>query len=158
MEVAMLTDEIRNEIEAEARHYAPRSGASIDALRIVQRHRGWVDDESLREVAALLGMTPDELDSVATFYNLIFRRPVGRHVIRLCTSVSCWIMGSERIQERLKERLGIGLGETTPDGRFTLVPNQCLGTCDHAPAIMIDDDLHQDAGLEQLDAILAKYE
>ncbi len=153
----MLTEEIVHEIEHEAKLCEQRSGACIDALRIVQKHKGWVDDESLVDVAALLGMTPDQVDSVATFYNLILRRPVGRHVIRLCSSVSCWIMGYENLVEFLGKRLGIGLGETTSDGRFTLLPHQCLGTCDRAPAFMIDDDLHQDLTPDRIIEILDHY-
>lgn len=103
-------------------------------------------------------MTADELDSVATFYNFIFRKPVGRHVILICDSVSCWIMGYDRILERLKERLGIGFGETTTDGRFTLLPNVCLGACDHAPVMMIDEDLHIEVDPQMLDRILTQYE
>ena len=102
-------------------------------------------------------MSRDDLDSVATFYNLIYRKPVGRHVILLCNSVSCWILGYERLRQRLGERLGIQLGETTPDGRFTLLPIVCLGTCDHAPALMIDNDLHRDLTPESVDRILEEY-
>src|SRR5580765_4444222 len=109
----MLTAEEINEIEAEVAHYPRRDAVCIDALKIVQRRRGWVSDESLRDIAGHLGMSPTDLDSVATFYNLIYRRPVGRHVITVCDSVSCWIMGGERMREHLQERLGIGLGETT---------------------------------------------
>jgi NADH-quinone oxidoreductase subunit E len=153
----MLTAEEINEIEAEAAHYPKREAVSIDALKIVQRHRGWVSDESLGDIAGHLGMSPADLDSVATFYNLIFRRPVGRHVITVCDSVSCWIMGEERIREHLQERLGIGLGETTPDDRFTLLPTVCLGCCDHAPAMMVDRDLHSDLNSQKIDAALEKY-
>jgi NADH-quinone oxidoreductase subunit E len=102
-------------------------------------------------------MTPDELDNVATFYNLIFRKPVGRHVILLCDSVSCWIMGYERLREAFKNRLGIDFGETTPDERFTFLPIVCLGTCDHAPAMMIDDELYRDLDPAKLDEILTKH-
>jgi len=153
----MLTAEEINEIEAEAAHYPKREAVSIDALKIVQRHRGWVSDESLGDIAGHLGMSPADLDSVATFYNLIFRRPVGRHVITVCDSVSCWIMGEERIREHLQERLGIGLGETTPDDRFTLLPTVCLGCCDHAPAMMVGSDLHSDLNSQKIDAALEKY-
>ena len=103
----MLTADEITEIEAEAEHYPKREAVCIDALKIVQRRRGWVSDESLRDIAAHLGMSPTDLDSVATFYNLIFRRPVGRHVIMVCDSVSCWIMGHDRIRKHLNERLGI---------------------------------------------------
>ena len=153
----MLTESEKKEIEAEARHYDYKRAACVDALKVVQRHRGWVSDESLRDVAEYLEMTPDELDNVATFYNLICRKPVGKHVILVCDSVSCWIMGYERVRQRLSERLGIGFGETTADERFTLLPIVCLGTCDHAPAIMIDCDLCRDVDPEKLDAILAQY-
>jgi NADH-quinone oxidoreductase subunit E len=102
-------------------------------------------------------MSPDELDGVATFYNLIFRRPVGRHVILICDSVSCWIMGYEALREAFHARLGVRLGETTADGRFTLLPIVCLGACDHAPTIMIDEDLHHDVDAARLDSLLERY-
>ena len=153
----MLTTEEIGEIENEAAHYPKRDAVCIDALKIVQGHRGWISDESLRDIAAHLGMSPTDLDSVATFYNLIFRRPVGRHVIMVCDSVSCWIMGHDRIRKHLSESLGIGFGETTPDNRFTLLPIVCLGCCDHAPAMTVDADLHGDLDPENIDTQLEKY-
>jgi NADH-quinone oxidoreductase subunit E len=155
----VLSTEEQTEIEAELPRYEQKRAVCLEALKIVQRHRGgWVSDEALRDVAAFLEMTPDELDGVATFYNLVFRKPVGRHVILVCDSVSCWIMGYERLRRRLSDRLGITPGQTTPDGRFTLLPIVCLGTCDHAPALMIDNDLHRDVQPEQVDEILERYD
>jgi NADH-quinone oxidoreductase subunit E len=154
----MLSDEERREIESEFPHYATKQAVSVDAMQIVQRHRGWVADDAIRDLGELLEMTPEELDGVATFYNLIFRKPVGRHVILLCDSVSCWIMGYHRVLDQLRERLGIDLGGTTKDERFTLLPNVCLGTCDHAPAMMIDNDTYRDLSPEKLGEILAKYQ
>ena len=153
----MLTTEEIKEIEAEAARYPRREAVCIDALRIVQRHRGWISDESVRDIAGHLGMSPTDVDSVATFYNLIFRKPVGRHVIMVCDSVSCWIMGYDRIRQHLQERLRIGLGETTPDNRFTLLPIVCLGCCDHAPAMMVDSDLHSDLDAQKIDTALERY-
>jgi len=153
----MLTAEEINEIEAEAAHYPKREAVCIDALKIVQRRRGWVSDESLRDIALHLGMSPTDLDSVATFYNLIFRRPVGRHVIMVCDSVSCWIMGHDRVKKHLTERLGIEFGQTTPDDRFTLLPIVCLGCCDRAPAMMVGGDLHTDLDPQKIDIQLEKY-
>ncbi len=153
----MLTPEEREEIEAEMAHYPTAESVCIDALKIVQRHRGWVSDESIEDIAGLLKMSPAEVDGVATFYNLIFRQPVGRHVIMVCDSVSCWIMGYNRLRDHLGSRLGITLGETTPEGRFTLLPVVCLGACDHAPAMMIDDDLYQDVAPETADLALERY-
>jgi len=153
----MLSAEERCEIEAELAHYPQKQAVCIEAMKIIQRHRGWVSDEAIKDLAALLEMTPDELDGVATFYNLIFRQPVGKHVILLCDSVTCWIMGYDRLRQHLTSRLGIQLGETSPDGRFTLLPIVCLGTCDHAAALMIDNDLHRDLDSTKLDEIVAKY-
>ena len=153
----MLSSEERTEIEAELSRYPHKQAVCIDAMKIVQRHRGWVSEESIRDIAEFLGMSPDDLDGVATFYNLIYRKPVGRHVILLCNSVSCWIMGYERLRARLQQQLGIQLGETTPDGRFTLLPIVCLGTCDHAPALMINNDLHRDLTPDSGEHLLENY-
>ena len=150
----MLTAAEIQEIEHEIQLVPRRNAAGIEALKVVQHHRGWVSDETLKDTAAYLGMSAEELDSVATFYNLIFRQPVGRHVILLCDSISCWVMGYENIRDHLMQKLQIKYGETTPDGRFTLLPNVCLGTCDRAPALMIDDHLYQNVTIEELDAIL----
>lgn len=154
----MLSPQEKQEIEAEFPHYPDKQALSVEALKVVQRHRGWVSDENLKDIAELLDMSPEALDAVATFYNLVFRKPVGRHVILVCDSVSCWILGYEDLRRRLKERLGIGMGQTTGDGRFTLLPICCLGTCDHAPAMMIDEDLHRDIDPEKIDQILNRYE
>jgi NADH-quinone oxidoreductase subunit E len=153
----MLSEAERREIEDELAHYEFPRAACVEALKIVQRHRRWISDESLQDLAGLLDMTVDELDNVATFYNLIFRRPVGEHVILLCDSISCWIMGYERIRRHLTERLGIELGQTTADGKFTLLPMVCLGDCDHAPAMMIDEELYRNLDPEKVEQILARY-
>jgi len=154
----MLSAEEKLEIEAECACYERRTAAAPEALKIVQRRSGWVSDTDLIGLAEYLQMTPAELDSVATFFNLIFRRPVGRHVIFICDSVSCWIMGYHELREQLTARLGINLGETTPDGRFTLLPIACLGACDQAPAMMIDGELHGLLTAEKVDEILSRYE
>lgn len=153
----MLTDIERQEIEHELPHYPDKRAACVEALKIVQRHHGWVSDERLKSLAAMLDMTPDELDGVATFYNLIYRKPVGRHVVLLCNSISCWIMGYEEMRAHMKARLGVELGQTTPDQRFTLLPIVCLGACDHAPVMMVDDDLHHELTPEKVDDILERY-
>ena len=152
-----LSAEERREIEAEYPRYPTRRAVCIDALKIVQRHRGWISDESLQDIAQLLEMSLDELDGVATFYNLLYRKPVGRHVVLICDSVSCWIMGYNRLRERLCSKLGVRLGETTADGRFTLLPIVCLGTCDHAPAMMVDEDLHRDLDPDGAEKALENY-
>jgi len=150
----MLTAEERQEIEVELSHYPTKQAVCIDAMKIVQHHRGWVSDESIHDIGELLEMSAGDLDGIATFYNLIFRKPVGKHVIMLCDSVSCWIMGYERMRAHLTERLGIQMGETTPDNRFTLLPIVCLGDCSHAPALLVDNELHGDLNPAKIDTLL----
>jgi len=153
----MLTTSEKEQIEQEIRQVQVKKAACIEALKIVQQHRRWVSDEGIRDVADILDMSPEEVDSVATFYNLIFRQPVGRHIILLCDSISCYVMGFRDLHRQLVNLLGIQYGQTTPDGRFTLLPNPCLGTCDHAPALMVDQDLYRDLAPDALENILAKY-
>lgn len=153
----MLTEAEKKEIEAEFPRYEQKRAVCVEALKIVQRHRGWVSEDTLIAVAAFLEMTPEEIDAVATFYNLIFRKPVGRHVILVCNSVSCWIMGHEHILGHLQDRLDIPLGGTSADGVFTLLPMVCLGACDQAPAMMIDDQLYGNLDPEKIDDILSTY-
>ncbi len=146
-----LSDTEISEIEAEISHLPDRRSAAIDALKIVQRHRGWVSDSSLSSIAKLLGMSNEELDGIATFYNLIYRQPVGDKVILFCDSVTCWIMDGDKLCARIKSRLKIDYGETTADNKYTLLPVTCLGDCDHAPAMMVGDDLHHDLTPESID-------
>jgi NADH-quinone oxidoreductase subunit E len=153
----MLTETERNAIETEVNTLPHKKAAVIEALKIVQKERGWVSNESIEEIAAYLGMSPAEVDSVATFYNLIFRKQVGRHVILLCDSVSCYVMGYQQLYKALQEILHIKYGETTADQRFTLLPNACLGCCDHAPALMVDDNLYRDVKEDQLKNILEQH-
>ncbi len=153
----MLSEAEIREINEELAPLPQPSAGTLEALKVVQRHRGWVSDEALEAVAGHIGVSPSELEGVATFYNLVFRQPVGRHVIMLCDSVSCWIMGQETLLERLHTLLGVGIGETTADGRFTLISIACLGACDRAPALMIDGDLHGPVRPDDLKDLLAQY-
>jgi NADH-quinone oxidoreductase subunit E len=152
----MLTHEEREEIEAELLHYPNKQAVSIDAMVIVQKHRGWVSDEALSDIGQLLGMSTTDLDGVATFYNLIRRKPVGKHVAMICDSVSCWIMGYEQLRDHMCNRLGIAMGNTTGDGKVTLLPIVCLGACDHAPTMLVDGELHTDLTQERVDELLAE--
>jgi len=144
----------RESIEREAQAYPQRDALCIEALRIVQQHRGWVSDDSVAAIADYLGLGAAQVDAVATFYNLIFREPVGRQVIYLCNSVTCWMLGCDALRTRIKTELGIGFGETSADGEYTLLPITCLGDCDHAPALMIGDRHHHDLDPDRLAALL----
>ena len=146
-----LTEIEIGEIEREIQHLPDRQSAAIDALKIVQVHRGWISDNSLAAIAQLLGMSVDELDGIATFYNLIYRQPVGENVILFCDSVSCWLMDGEKVCKKLSEKLEIEFGQTSADNKYTLLPVTCLGDCDHAPAMMVGDELHHDLTVDNLD-------
>lgn len=156
--IQVLSDDEIREIEAECAHLPDRKSAAINAMMIVQRYRGWVSDESLAAIAHLLGMSVENLDSIATFYNLIYRKPVGRHVVMVCDSVSCYVMGADGLRKAIEEHLGIVLGETTEDDRFTLLPIVCLGACDRAPTMMVDEELIGDVTADGLDGIFARFE
>ncbi|MGQ0500992.1 MAG: NADH-quinone oxidoreductase subunit NuoE [Panacagrimonas sp.] len=152
-----LSEVERHEIEEEMHHYPDTRAASIGALRIVQKHRGWVPDAAIPVVAKMIGTDAADLEGVATFYSLIFRQPVGRHVITVCDSISCHLTGYDELRAALEQKLGIRLGQTTKDQRFTLLPICCLGACDRGPTLMIDDDLHGDVAPAALDKILGAY-
>jgi NADH-quinone oxidoreductase subunit E len=152
--IPMLSEEELAEIDAELAHVPYRSALAIDALKIVQKHRGWVSDESLQAIARHLEMSAAELDGIATFYNLIYRQPVGEKVILLCNSVTCWMKGCDSLQQKITEQLGVGLGETTADNKYTLLPVTCLGACDKAPVMMVGDDLHEDLTSESITEVL----
>ncbi len=154
---ATLSEDERQEINAECGHYPLRRAAAIEALKIVQKYRGWVSDPVLFAVARELGMPATELEGVATFYNLIFRRPVGKHVILVCDSVCCWLQGGDNICAYIADKLQIQPGETTADGAFTLLPTVCLGDCDHAPTLMIGHRHYRNVTPERLDQLLELY-
>ena len=118
----MLTSLEKKEILEEVKLYPYPGAACLDALKIIQHHRGWVSDEAVKDIGDFLELSATEVDSIATFYSRIYRHPVGRHVILVCDSVSCMIMGYDRLYDHLSGKLGIHFGETTPDNKFTLLP------------------------------------
>lgn len=152
----MLTAEEKHEIDHEITKFPIARSACLEALMVVQKHRGWVSDDALKAVASYLDMSATELDGISTFYNLIYRKPVGKKVIRICDSVSCFIMGYDKIRSKIETELGIKLGQTTPDNEFTLLPTPCLGTCDKAPALMINDELHRNLTEQNVTEILKR--
>ena len=153
----MLNESEIREIEEEIKQYPYPSVACMDVLKIVQAHRGYVSDESVTDIAQILSVSAEEVEGVATFYSRIYRKPVGRNVILICDSVSCMIMGYGSLYKYISEKLGIEFGKTTSDGRFTLLPNSCLGDCDNAPVMMINNDHYNRLTIERTDEILSKY-
>lgn len=153
----MLSPEERQEIDKELEHSPTSQASCIEALKIVQRHRGWVSDEAIKDLAAYLNMTPHELDSVATFYSMIFRKPVGKHVILICDSMACFVTGYEGLRDHIEKKLGVTFGQTTEDGMFTFLNIPCLGACEQAPAMIVDETLYGDLTPQRVDEILDSF-
>ncbi len=145
------------EIHHEMGHYEDSRAASIEALKAVQKHRGWVPDAAIDAIAAVIGIPESDVEGVATFYNMIFRRPVGRHVIKVCDSISCFLTGYDALKDALMAHTGLGYGETSADSRYTLLPVCCLGNCDKGPTLMIDDDTHGPVAPADVQALLERY-
>jgi len=145
------------EIEAFIRHAAeiehPRE-MIIDVLRAIQKNHGWVPDEGVELTATILGLTPLEVEELATFYDKIYRRPVGRYPIHICDSIACWSRGGEEIAAHLEQKLGIQMGQTSADGLFTLLPSCCLGGCGRAPAIMVGQRFCGSMTIEEMDKLI----
>ena len=155
---AVLSDAVRAKIDKERGKYPTSRAVVKSALRYAQDEHGWVSDEVVREVAEALDLEPIQVYEVATFYDHFDTRPVGRHRIKVCTNISCLLRDSDAIVEQLKDRLGIGFGETTADGRFTLYEAECLAACCGAPMMMIGNDYHENLTPEKVDAILEELD
>jgi NADH-quinone oxidoreductase subunit E len=151
----MLPEDLKQALEGKiAASEQPRELA-VDVMFAVQDRLGFLSDELLEDTAALLRMTPLELNEIATFYEFIYRQPVGKYVIHVCDGVVCWIQDHQTVLDYLREKLGIDFGETSADRRFTLLPTCCLGFCDHAPAMMINRKVYGALTRERIDQILA---
>jgi NADH-quinone oxidoreductase subunit E len=149
-----LPTELHQDLEARvARVEHPRELA-VDVMLIVQKHYGYLSDEGLVEAAGLVGMTPLEMEELATFYDFIYREPVGRYVLHVCDGVVCWLNGYSSIVDYLCRKLGIRVGETTQDGMFTILPTACIGYCDLSPAMLVNGRPYGPLNPEKIDEIL----
>ena len=152
----MIPESLKKELQTRiAAAVTPRE-AAVDVMKELQRHYGWLTDEAVGEAAELLGLTTLQVDELATFYEMIYRRPVGQRVIHVCDSISCWAVGGESFMAQLAAKLGIEPGGTTEDGFFTLLPCCCLGNCGEGPTMMIGDTLYGRLRPERIDEILGK--
>jgi len=151
----VLSAESRAEIEKIRDEYPDPQSALLPALHLAQKeYGGWLPDEALAEVAELLALPLTQVTSTASFYTMFHRRPVGKHLIQVCTNISCSLLGAEHLLDHISRKLGIGVGETTPDGRFTLLEVECLGSCGTAPAMQVDEALYDQLTTERIDEIL----
>jgi len=144
MSAGELSSEVIAKIEAEAKKYPTRRAAVKSALRYAQAEHGWITDTIVAEVSDLLGLRPIEVYEVATFYDMFYTQPIGRHPIRVCTNVSCKLRGADQVVNALCGALGVKLGEVTEDGRFTVLEAECLGACGGAPMMAVGNDYHED--------------
>ena len=144
----------REDYERILARYPRREGALLPVLHLVQRERGYIPEEAIGHVAALLDVPPARVLGVVTFYPGFRTRPIGEHLIQVCRALPCCLVGSEEVVEHLREKLGVEIGETTADGRFTLTEVECLASCGTAPVMMVDGELHQSLTRERIDQIL----
>jgi NADH-quinone oxidoreductase subunit E len=144
----MIPEQLRQELAQRVAHAVTPREAAVDVMKELQRHYGWLTDEAVGEAAELLGLSPLQVEELATFYEMIYRRPVGRLVVHVCDSISCWAMGGETLLADMEQMLGIEAGGTTSDGNVTLLPCSCLGNCGDGPAIMIGERLYGKVTME----------
>jgi NADH-quinone oxidoreductase subunit E len=138
-----------------AKQYPDRHSAVLDALRLAQeRHEGWLPPEALREVAEALDVTPAYCLSIASFYDMFHLAPVGRHMIEVCTNLSCALAGAQKVVDAFASELGIAPGETTEDGAFTLRAIECAGGCGRAPVVVVDHRYHEPVRPEDVPGIV----
>jgi NADH-quinone oxidoreductase subunit E len=141
-------------IERILKRYPTRQAALLPILWVAQETWGWISKEAAEEVAKIVEVSPAHVDGVLTFYTMFNLRPVGKNLLQICTSISCHLAGAERLVERCRERLGVNLEQTTPDGKFTIIEVECIAGCDKAPSLMVNDTYHEPVDEKALDALL----
>jgi len=154
----MFTDTAIQEIEEIRAKYPNSRAALLPALSVAQREFGWLSPEAYEAVADLLGVPKATVRGVATFYAMYKQKPMGKHLIQFCTNVSCMILGAEKLVDFLKNKYGVEPGGVSPDGRFSLVIMECIGACGTAPAMLVNDDFHENLTEENLEEILENYQ
>lgn len=152
-----LSEKSLNEIESIKQKYPDKKSATLPALYIAQREFGSLTLDAIEAVADSLNLPKSHIRGVATFYSMYKNKPKGRHLIQLCTNVACMIFGAEELVALLKNKYGVEVGGTSPDGRFSLVIMECIGGCDVAPAMLVNDDYHGKLTETNIIEILEKY-
>lgn len=150
----MLSPDARQKIEKLTKVYETSQSALIPALHIAQADQTWLSEETQREVAQILGLTAQSVRQVVTFYTMFHQKPVGRHLIQVCRNLSCTLLGGQRLQKQIQDKLKLKDGETTEDGRFTYVSVECLGSCGTAPVLMVNDRYHENVTPPEVDRLL----
>ena len=154
----MISEQAKQRMRDLAARYPVARSAVMPALHMVQQEEGYITDEGLQAVAEALNMTTDDVESVATFYTMYYQQPKGKKVIKVCNSISCYLRNCDALLAHLQQRLGIKPGETTPDGKYTLMTVECLASCTTAPALQVNDEFVENVTIESADALLAELE
>jgi NADH-quinone oxidoreductase subunit E len=152
----MLPDKLKDSLKRQIAHADHARELVVDVMLALQEHYGYLNDEAVDEVASLLGMSPLEVEELATFYTFIYREPVGKFVIHVCDSLICWMDGYESIKNYLCKKLDTTVGGTSADGLFTLLPVCCIGYCDLSPAMLINRKVYGHLTPQKIDEILEK--
>ena len=150
----MFSKSVEKEFQELLQKYPSKRSALLPALYVVQRELGWLTPEGIEYVGNLMGLSPAQVTEVATFYLMFYTKPVGKNVIWVCQNLSCNLRGAEQVIEHIQKKLNIKVGETTPDGKFTLFRQECLASCDTAPMMQVNDDYEENLTLARIDEIL----
>ncbi len=153
----MISEQAKQRMRDLAARYPVARSAVMPALYIAQDEEGYITLDALEAVAEAIGLTVDDVESVATFYTMYYQRPPGKKVVKVCTSISCYLRGCDALVEHLEERLGIERGETTPDGNYTLLTAECLASCGTAPVLQVNDEFVENVTLEMADALVDEW-
>ena len=154
----MISEQAKQRMRELAAHYPVARSAVMPALYIAQQEEGYITEAALEAVAEAIGMTVDDVESVATFYTMYYQQPPGKKVIKVCTSISCYLRNCDALVDRFEQRLGIKRGETTPDGNYTLQSVECLASCGTAPVLQVNGDFVENLTLESTDALFDKLD
>jgi NADH-quinone oxidoreductase E subunit len=154
----MLSESACRQIQVLISQYPQKRSALIPSMQIAQKEAGYLSPEAVQEIAGIFELSPNEVYEVASFYTMIYKKPVGKYVIQVCTNISCLLCRAEEILAHLVKRLGIKPGETSTDKKYTLVEVECLGSCGTSPVVQINEDYYEDLTPEKLDRILDNLE
>jgi NADH-quinone oxidoreductase E subunit len=154
----MLSKAVTEQIQKLMEKYPRKRSALIPSLRLAQGEAGYLSLDLIREIAGIFELAPNEVNEVVTFYSMFYRKPMGKYVIQVCTNISCMLCNAEEILSHLSKRLGIHPGETTSDGKFSLMEVECLGSCGTSPVIQINEDYHEELTPQKVDLILGSLE
>src|SRR5579859_6414766 len=154
----MISEHAKQRMRELTQRYPVARSAVLPALYIAQEEEGYITAEGLQAVSETIGITVDDVESVATFYTMYFHQPPGKKVIKVCTSISCYLRNCDALVNHLEKRLGIKRGETTPDGNFTLMTAECLASCGTAPVLQVNDEFVENVTLDMADALVDEWE